>query len=170
MSTAGALRQTRCASSQRTGAPTAGRKLLFRRALPHSRRRAGERRRSACSASKAASTPPRSSRTGANGANGASAGAKRTAQSSPKNKEELRQAGRAQRIPAGAVLLADHGARRRHLGAQRRLHAQHAADAGQLRAALRARRALRPGGAGRDLLRRTKSARPILFRQAARRW
>ena len=38
-------------------------------------------------------------------------------------------------VPAGAVLLADHGARRRHLGAERRLPAQRAADAGELRPA-----------------------------------
>ena len=76
----------------------------------------------------------------------------------------------AQRLPAGAVLLADDGARRRHLGAQRRLPAQHAADAGQLRAALRARRALRPGGTGRHLLRRAEPARPVLLRAAAARW
>ena len=53
---------------------------------------------------------------------------------------------------AGAVLLADDGARRRHRRAERREHAQRAADPGQLRAALRPRRAQRPAGAGVHVL------------------
>src|SRR6516162_4861880 len=54
---------------------------------------------------------------------------------------------------ACSFLLADHGARRRHLGAERGLSAQHAAHPGQLCATLRPGRPIRPGGSGRGLLR-----------------
>ena len=76
----------------------------------------------------------------------------------------------AERLPAGPVLLADHGARRRHLGAQRGLPAQHAAHAGELRAALGARRTIRPGGAGRDLLLPRRVRTTNITSAAARRW
>ena len=70
---------------------------------------------------------------------------------------------RGQPLPAGALLLADHGARRRHLGAERRLPAQRPADAGQLRPAQRPRRPQRPGRAGAHLLRGAEPARPVLL-------
>ena len=64
---------------------------------------------------------------------------------------------------AGAVLLADHGARRRHRCAQRRRHAQRAADAGQLRPALGPGRAIGPAGAGLHLLLDRAAPRPVLL-------
>jgi hypothetical protein len=55
--------------------------------------------------------------------------------------KRLREIGEAEPLPPGPVLLADDGARRRHLGPQRRAHAQRAAHARELRAAERSRRA-----------------------------
>lgn len=63
-----------------------------------------------------------------------------------------------------AVLLADHGARRGHPVAQRCRDAQRAADPGELCPAQRARRAVRPAGAGRDLLLQRQRARHLLLR------
>ena len=68
-----------------------------------------------------------------------------------------------QRRPAGALLLADDGARRRHRRAQRRQHAQRAADAGQLRPALGPGRPQRPAGAGVHLLLGRQPPRPVLL-------
>ena len=67
---------------------------------------------------------------------------------------------------AGSFLLADDGAWRRHLGAERSLSTQHATDPGQLCAALRPSRSVGPGGFGRCPLRGAGSARPVLFRAA----
>ena len=79
--------------SPRTGAPTAEPQirisLIF--TAPSPMRLRAEAR--PCSASKAASTPRRSIRTGANGANGASAGATRTAQSSARTKRSCALSG-----------------------------------------------------------------------------
>ena len=63
------------------------------------------------------------------------------------------------------VLLADHGARRRHQGPRRGPPAQRAADAGQLRPAQRARRARRPPGAGGGVLQLRQRPRPPLLPQ-----
>ena len=72
-------------------------------------------------------------------------------------KEELRKAGEPNVFLAGSFLLADHGARRRHLGAQCGVPAQHAAHAGELRAALGAGRAVRPGSPGSELTARPRA-------------
>ena len=70
---------------------------------------------------------------------------------------------RGQPLPAGPLLLADDGAGRRHLGAERRLPAQRAADAGQLRPAQRPRGPQRPGGARAHLRFGAEPARPVLL-------
>ena len=74
-----------------------------------------------------------------------------TAQVRPEVREEREDEFRTGEA-AGAVLLADDGARRRHRRAERRQPAQRAADAGQLRAALRPRGPQRPAGAGVHVL------------------
>jgi hypothetical protein len=61
-------------------------------------------------------------------------------------------------VPADALLLADDGARRRYLGAERGLFAQRPADAGELRAAGRARRTVGAGRGHHHLLRGAKPA------------
>ena len=63
------------------------------------------------------------------------------------------------------VLLADYGIGRGHRDAQRRLHAERAADPGQLRAAERPGGSERAAGARRDLLRGPVTARPVLLRR-----
>ena len=78
--------------------------------------------------------------------------------------------GRAERFSAGSVLLADDGAGRRYLGAERRLPAQRAADTGQLCAALGPRRTIGPGSARRDLLRGAEPARSVLLQAGPTRW
>ena len=172
------LRRRRLAPCGERGSPRRGRrarrrqagKSVFRGSLPHPRRRAGERRRRLVRARR-----PRAHGAGRSGPTRVARMALPLGRRGPrkaqgKRKEELRHAGEPNVFLPALVLLADHGARRRHLGAQRRLPAQHAADAGQLRAALRARRALRSGGAGRDLLRGPEPARPVLLPRSRGRW
>jgi hypothetical protein len=68
-----------------------------------------------------------------------------------------------QRRPEGALLLAHHGAGRRHLRAQRGDDAQRPADACELRPAQRPCRALGPACARDDLLRHGQQPRPVLL-------
>ena len=96
-------------------------------------------------ASPPASTPPRSPRRTA----GARGGVPR---------------GRA----AAALLLAHHGARRRHRRAQRGRDAQRAADAGELRPALRPGRPQRAAGAGHHLLLHRQRHDQYYFRRSER--
>ena len=88
-----------------------------------------------------------------------------TAQVTSEDRQEPRGA-----IPGGraasAVLLPDHGARRRHRPAQPRQPAQRPAHPGQLRATQRARGPRRTAGAGLHLLRRTQPPRPVLLPRA----
>jgi hypothetical protein len=76
------------------------------------------------------------------------------------------RSGRLVSVPAGAVLLAHDGTRRRHLGAQRRVPAQRATDPCELRPAERSRRTQRSGGAGANLLLVARPARPVLLPRA----
>ncbi len=84
-------------------------------------------------------------------------------------REEGRSAegnGRGRPFSAHALLLTDHGARRRHLGDERRLHAQRAADARQLRAAERTCGTQRASRVYRRLLRRPEPPRPVFLSPA----
>ena len=87
-----------------------------------------------------ASIPPKSIRCGDSGGNGGFAGVPRIDKDWPKQKDEMRQAGEPAVFLAGSFLLADDGAGRRYLGAERGLPAQRATDPGQLCAAVRTRR------------------------------
>ena len=72
-------------------------------------------------------------------------------------------------VPQGraqaAVLLADHGARRRHRRPERRVHAQRAAHPGELRAALRPGGPVRAARPGHHVLRHWQQPRPVLLPQ-----
>ena len=70
---------------------------------------------------------------------------------------------RGQSVPPGSLLLADDGARRRHLHPERGPHAQRAAHAGELRAARRARGPRRAGRPGGHLRVFAEPARPVLL-------
>jgi hypothetical protein len=80
--------------------------------------------------------------------------------------ELLRGARRGRSFPANALLLADDGTRRRHIGDERCLHAQRAAHARELCAAERTRRTQRASRLRRRLLRSSEPARPVLLSPA----
>ena len=79
------------------------------------------------------------------------------------DEKRLREAGEAQSVPAGALLLPDDGARRRHRGTERGPHAQRAAHAGELRPARRTRRAQRSGRPGHHVRVFAEPPRPVLL-------
>ena len=166
MSMAGALRPMRFASSRAEGrADGRRRQPVFCQPVPIARRRVGERSRvSVRSGGPRAYRPSRS---------GAAAMARMAVPlgyggSTKARRGQGRDAPgrRARGSFAGSLLLADDGAWRRHLGAERGLSAQRAADPGQLCAAVRPSGTVRPGGSGGDLLRGAGPARPVLLRAA----
>ena len=88
----------------------------------------------------------------------------------PSDERQEREEPLPQGRAAAALLLAHHGAGRRHRPTQRGQHAQRAAHAGQLRPAQRPRRAQRPAGPGLHLLHHRQPPRPVFLQAAAGRW
>ena len=80
-----------------------------------------------------------------------------------KRREATAGGWRDESVPAGPLLLADDGARCRHLGTERRPHAQRAANARELRAARRTCGSKRAGRPGRRVCVFAEPARPVLL-------